>query len=223
MQQNHLLPIRRTLLTCPSSTTDTLTSFARRLPKRSLKHPSFEHQISIKEGKQLPCGLIDWLTEKNLNQALQKYLDNNLARDVIDPSKSPVAEHILFVKNKDKLLCLYMDHRQLNEFIIKHWYPLPSSAAFWTNFECQARALPRLTYKVPITFCVLPRVKSGRPHAGLATVCLSIRSCPFGLAHALALFDPTPHEPQLWKHAEQVGHLLPQQPPHLQSRSVCQK
>jgi hypothetical protein len=47
------------------------------------------------------------------------------------------------------------------------------------------------------------------------------KSCPFGLTHAPAPFDPTPYGPQLQKHAEQGGHLLPQQPPHTYSVQIC--
>ncbi len=58
-------------------------------------------------------------------QALQKYITENLKKGFIQPSQSPAASPILFVKKKDGSLRLCVDYRQLNAITIKNRYPLP--------------------------------------------------------------------------------------------------
>ena len=58
---------------------------------------------------------------QELKVQLQEYLDKGFIR----PSTSPWGAPVLFVKNKDKTLRLWIDYRQLNRVMIKNRYPLP--------------------------------------------------------------------------------------------------
>ena len=58
---------------------------------------------------------------QELKVQMQKLLDKGFFR----PSTSPWSTLVLFVKNKDKTLRLYIDYRQLNRVMIKNRYPLP--------------------------------------------------------------------------------------------------
>ena len=57
---------------------------------------------------------------------LNEFLDENLRKGYIRPSKSPMASPFFFVAKKDsKKLRPCQDYRRLNEGMIKNAYPLP--------------------------------------------------------------------------------------------------
>ncbi|SPC62440.1 related to retrotransposon nucleocapsid protein [Ustilago sp. UG-2017b] len=56
---------------------------------------------------------------------LRKYLDENLEKGFIRPSKSPARSPVLFVPKKDGGLRLCVDYRWLNEITVKNRAPLP--------------------------------------------------------------------------------------------------
>ena len=61
-------------------------------------------------------------------KALDEYLEENLAKGYIKPSKSPAASPVFYIKKKDGSLRLVVDYRHLNAITIKNRYPLPLSA-----------------------------------------------------------------------------------------------
>lgn len=56
---------------------------------------------------------------------LQQYIDDNLAKGFIRPSRSSAASPVIFVKKKDGKLRLCVDYRSLNAITIKNRYPIP--------------------------------------------------------------------------------------------------
>ena len=58
-------------------------------------------------------------------QELRVQLQELLDKGFIRPSTSPWGAPILFAKNKDKTLRLFIDYRQLNRVMIKNRYALP--------------------------------------------------------------------------------------------------
>ena len=56
---------------------------------------------------------------------LDEFLDENLRTGRIQPSKSPMASPVFFVKKKNRSLRLVQDYRKLNDMTIKNSYPLP--------------------------------------------------------------------------------------------------
>mgnify|MGYP000524124654 CR=1 FL=1 len=67
-----------------------------RLPE----HRPYDCPIDLQEGASPPFGPIYGLSKPEL-QALRTYLDENLEKGFIQPSKSPAGAPILFVKKKD--------------------------------------------------------------------------------------------------------------------------
>ncbi|KAJ1307572.1 hypothetical protein OPQ81_001669 [Rhizoctonia solani] len=57
--------------------------------------------------------------------ALQEYLDSELAAGKIHPSTSPAGAPVMFVKRSDGRLCLVVDYKNLNKITIKNRYALP--------------------------------------------------------------------------------------------------
>jgi hypothetical protein len=87
-------------------------------------HRSIDHAIDLESGYKLPYGRIYNLSEVKL-RILKAYIETNLANGFIQRSSSPVAEPILFVKQKDGRLQLSVDYRALNSGTIKNHYQLP--------------------------------------------------------------------------------------------------
>uniref|UniRef100_A0A0W0GEU5 Putative pro-pol protein n=1 Tax=Moniliophthora roreri TaxID=221103 RepID=A0A0W0GEU5_MONRR len=56
---------------------------------------------------------------------LDQFLEENLQKGYIIPSKSPMASLVFFVKKKDGKLRFVQDYHKLNEFTVKNRYPLP--------------------------------------------------------------------------------------------------
>ncbi len=57
-------------------------------------------------------------------ETLKVYIKNNLANSFIKLSKFPIGAPILFDKKPDDSLRLCVDYWDLNNLIIKNWYPL---------------------------------------------------------------------------------------------------
>jgi hypothetical protein len=83
------------------------------------QHYSYNCTIDLQKGTQPPFGPIYNLSQNEL-AALQEYLDENLAKNFIRHSKSPVGAPILFVKKKDGSLRMCVDYRGLNKITIKY-------------------------------------------------------------------------------------------------------
>jgi hypothetical protein len=83
------------------------------------------HNLAIKllDGKQPPWGPIYNLSEKELD-TLRSYLEVQLQRGWIRPSKSPAGSLVFFVPKKDGTLQLCVDFRGLNQMTKKNRYPL---------------------------------------------------------------------------------------------------
>jgi hypothetical protein len=88
------------------------------------EHRPYDIAIDLQPGKSAPWGPIYSLSNEEL-KALREYLDENLEKGFIRPSKSPAGAPILFVKKKDLSLRLCVDYRGLNAVTIKNRYPLP--------------------------------------------------------------------------------------------------
>lgn len=58
-------------------------------------------------------------------EELDKFLDENLQKGYIQPSKSPMASPFFFVDKKDGALRPVQDYRYLNSHTVKNAYPLP--------------------------------------------------------------------------------------------------
>ena len=98
--------------------------FEKKNVDRLLEHRPYDCPIDLQKGASTPFGPIYRLSEPEL-QALQMYLDENLEKGFIQPSKSPTWAPILFVKKKDGSLRLCVNYRGLNKIIVRNHYPLP--------------------------------------------------------------------------------------------------
>ena len=96
-------------------------SESERLPK----HKPYDHGIDLKLKTPKTIQSNVYPMPVNEQDELDHFLNDNLCKEYIHPSKSPIAFSVFFVKKKDGQLCLVQDYWKLNDFTIKNRYPLP--------------------------------------------------------------------------------------------------
>jgi len=84
----------------------------------------WDHAIELKPGSE-PFRCKIYPLSPNEQKELDAFLEENLKSGRIQPSKSPMASPVFFVKKKDGSLRLVQDYRKLNGMTIKNSYPLP--------------------------------------------------------------------------------------------------
>jgi len=88
------------------------------------EHRKWDHAIELTSGaepkslKVYPLSLLE-------QAELDAFLKENLHTEQIQPSKSPMAAPVFFIKKKDGSLCLVQDYHALNAITVKNKYPLP--------------------------------------------------------------------------------------------------
>ncbi len=94
-------------------------------PEMSLsEHKSWDHKIPLLNDKQPKWMSLYPMSEDQLKK-VRTYLDKNLKRGFIRPSKSLTGYLILFISKKNGTKQLCVDYRQLNEITRQNSYPLP--------------------------------------------------------------------------------------------------
>jgi hypothetical protein len=97
-----------------------LKKLSDKLPPRRLYNYKI---ILVEEAKPSFSSLYRILRDKLL--VLKKYLEKNLFKEFIRPSKSSAASPVIFIKKPSRGLRLYIDYRNLNKIIVKNRYPIP--------------------------------------------------------------------------------------------------
>ncbi|ESK81842.1 gag polymerase env [Moniliophthora roreri MCA 2997] len=92
-----------------------------RLPE----HKPYDHTIDLKPDAPETIRSKVYPMSVNEQGELDQFLEENLRKGYIVPSKSPMASPVFFVKKKDGKLRFVQDYRKLNEFTVKNRYPLP--------------------------------------------------------------------------------------------------
>jgi len=91
-----------------------------RMPKRKI----WDHAIDLKEMFKPRKGRIYPLS-KNERKEVQNFVEDQLRKEYIRPSKSPQMLPVFFVGKKDGSKRMVMDYHNLNDQTIKNNYPLP--------------------------------------------------------------------------------------------------
>jgi hypothetical protein len=88
------------------------------------KFNEFTHEIPLKDGTAPKFMPVYACTQEEL-EALREYIEENLRRGYIRPSRSPAGHPILFVPKKNGKLRICVDYRSLNDITIKDRNSLP--------------------------------------------------------------------------------------------------
>lgn len=107
------------------------------------KHQPWDNAIDIKPDAPETIGTKVYPMSVNKQEELNCFLEENLAKGYIVPSKSPIASPVFFVKKKDRKLWFVQDYHQLNEHTVKNCYPLPLISGIITYLQ-QAKIFPKL-------------------------------------------------------------------------------
>ena len=95
--------------------------------KQSEKMPTrkiWDHTIDIKEGFVPKKGKV-YLLSREEREEVCKFIQEQLRKEYIRPSKSPQTALLFFVGKKDSKKRMVQDYRYLNKWTIKNNYPLP--------------------------------------------------------------------------------------------------
>jgi len=99
-----------------------------RMPTRKI----WDHAIDLKETFKPRKGKIYPLS-KNEREEVQNFMEDQLRKGYIRPSKSPQTSPVFFVGKKDGSKRMVMDYRSLNSQTVKNNYPLPLIAELIDN------------------------------------------------------------------------------------------
>jgi hypothetical protein len=89
------------------------------------KHQPWDHTIDLKPNAPETLKTKVYPMPINKQKTLDQFIQENLEKGYIVPSKSPMASPVFFVKKKTSDLRLIQDYWKLNSITVKNRYPLP--------------------------------------------------------------------------------------------------
>ena len=103
-----------------------------RMPTRK----PYDHAIEFEENSTLPKPGKNYSMSPLERNSLDEWIDEELRKGYIRPSKSPIAAPVFFVPKKEtKQLRLVQDYRKLNAITKKNRYPIPRIADLIDNLS----------------------------------------------------------------------------------------
>ena len=141
----------------------------------------------IDPGSKPPFKPIYHLSPKE-SECLRTYIDENLKKGFIRPSKSPFGSPIFFVPKKDESLRPCVDYRDVNALTVKNRHPLPLINEMMDRFN-KAKIFTKIDLRGAYN---LVRMRKGDEHK-TAFRCqfghFEYTVMPFGLTNAPAIFQ----------------------------------
>ncbi|KAJ1595608.1 hypothetical protein NDA11_004253 [Ustilago hordei] len=150
-------------------------------------HTEHDLHLELIEGGKPPQGPLYLKGPKEMSE-LRRYLDENLEKGFIRPSKSPAQSPVLFVPKKDGGLRLCVDYRGLNEITVKNRAPLPliEEQLFLLR---KARIYTKLDLRAAYNLIRIAKGDEWKTAFGTQLGLYEYLVMPFGLANALAHFQ----------------------------------
>ncbi|SOV07998.1 uncharacterized protein UDID_17258 [Ustilago sp. UG-2017a] len=150
-------------------------------------HTEHDLHLELIEGGKPPQGPLYLKGPKEMTE-LRRYLDENLEKGFIRPSKSPARSPVLFVPKKDGGLRLCVDYRGLNEITVKNRAPLPliEEQLFLLR---KARIYTKLDLRAAYNLIRIAKGDEWKTVFGTQLGLYEYLVMPFGLANAPAHFQ----------------------------------
>ncbi|SOV02334.1 uncharacterized protein UDID_19200 [Ustilago sp. UG-2017a] len=150
-------------------------------------HTEHDLHLELLEGGKPPQGPLYLKGPKEMTE-LRRYLDENLKKGFIRPSKSPARSPVLFVPKKDGGLRLCVDYRGLNEITVKNRAPLPliEEQLFLLR---KARIYTKLDLRAAYNLIRIAKGDEWKTAFGTQLGLYEYLVMPFGLANAPAHFQ----------------------------------
>ena len=108
--------------------------FGKKQSERMLTRKLWDHAIDMKEGFVLRKGKVYPLSREERGE-VHEFIQEQLRKGYIRPSKSPQTAPVFFVGKKDSKKRMVQDYRYLNEWTIKNNYPLPLISDVLENID----------------------------------------------------------------------------------------
>ena len=83
-------------------------------------HKTWDHAIDLIPNANTNIHTKVYPMSANEQEELQRFLQENLAKGYVRPSKSPLSSPVFFIKKKDGKLRFVQDYRKLNEITVKN-------------------------------------------------------------------------------------------------------
>ncbi|SYW74101.1 uncharacterized protein UHO2_00966 [Ustilago hordei] len=150
-------------------------------------HTEHDLHLELIEGGKPPQGPLYLKGPKEMSE-LRRYLDENLEKGFIRPSKSPARSPVLFVPKKDGGLRLCVDYRGLNEITVKNRAPLPliEEQLFLLR---KAKIYTKLDLRAAYNLIQIAKGDEWKTAFGTQLGLYEYLVMPFGLANAPAHFQ----------------------------------
>ncbi|KAJ1599434.1 hypothetical protein NDA14_001956 [Ustilago hordei] len=150
-------------------------------------HTEHDLHLELIEGGKPPQGPLYLKGPKEMSE-LRRYLDENLEKGFIRPSKSPARSPVLFIPKKDGGLRLCVDYRGLNEITVKNRAPLPliEEQLFLLR---KARIYTKLDLRAAYNLIQIAKGDEWKTAFGTQLGLYEYLVMPFGLANAPAHFQ----------------------------------
>ncbi|UTT90707.1 hypothetical protein NDA17_005483 [Ustilago hordei] len=150
-------------------------------------HTEHDLHLELIEGGSHLKGPLYLKGPKEMSE-LRRYLDENLEKGFIRPSKSPARSPVLFVPKKDGGLRLCVDYRGLNEITVKNRAPLPliEEQLFLLR---KARIYTKLDLRAAYNLIWIAKGDEWKTAFGTQLGLYEYLVMPFGLANAPAHFQ----------------------------------
>ena len=111
-------------------------------------------RVEPKLSKVYPLSLLE-------QEELDTFLEENLCTGQIQPSKSPIAAPLFFIKKKDGSPQLVQDYRALNAMTVKNRYPLPLISELVSQLR-RAKYFTKLDVRWGFKMCASSPEMNGR-------------------------------------------------------------
>jgi len=98
--------------------------FGKRESERMPVQKAWDHAIELKEGFTPRKGKV-YLLSREEREEVQVFVEDQLRKGYIRPSKSPQTSPVHFVAKKDSKRRMVQDYQHINQWTIKNGYPLP--------------------------------------------------------------------------------------------------
>ncbi|KAL0156943.1 hypothetical protein M9458_048189, partial [Cirrhinus mrigala] len=173
--------------TVPTVYQDLLEAFSRTKATQLPPHRPGDCAIDLVPGATPPRGRIFPLSQAE-SEAMNTYIQEELAKGFITPSTSPASAGFFFVKKKDGGLRPCIDYRGLNEVTIKYRYPLPLIPSALEQL-CSAKIFTKLDLRSAYN---LIRIRAGdewKTAFSTTSGHYEYRVMPFGLANSPSYFQ----------------------------------
>ncbi len=150
-------------------------------------HRPYDCSIDLLPGTIPPHGKLYSLSAPE-REALEKYLTESLAAEIIIPSSSPAGAGFFFVKKKDGSLRPCIDYRGLNDITVKNRYPLLLISSAFEILQ-GAKIFTKLDLRNAYHLVCIKEGDEWKTAFNMPVGHFEYRVLPFGLVSAPAVFQ----------------------------------